>query len=398
MDFLINKIIGEWEDEKGNHYEVEKDDDGFSCSVRTTRPEGKIQHTKGMLKFDSKADCLMWGRSYYLQPDPHDKKKIHWQPLKNVPAYTWIRCGDCPETETESCDDRELPTLEQVIGAWRDDDGAVYTITMDASGDSASASIKRQDGRRFEAKETIKCGEQGLCWADAYMLQPVEGDGSSICWICKKSKRSFWWESIPDKGPFVVTSCTLKSLLAQMVGSWKDEECSLYNVSLDKDGESCTVETQRPDGRTRVSQGLLKYDSKMQCVMWGKSYYLEVQGAGDVVWVHAGRGKSFRWLLEHKSWAQASLEKLVGTWEDQDENLYTVTLDKPPISCSVQTDRLDGASRHFQAMLKADKDSKSIWWGTGYYVDMEPGWPNILDWLPWKESKPKFTWKRCSSC
>lgn len=32
---------------------------------------------------------------------------------------------------------------------------------MDASGDSASASIKRQDGRRFEAKETIKCGEQG---------------------------------------------------------------------------------------------------------------------------------------------------------------------------------------------------------------------------------------------
>lgn len=25
------------------------------------------------------------------------------------------------------------------------------------------------------------------------------------------------------------------------------------------------------------------------------------------VWVHAGRGKSFRWLLEHKSWAQVEL-------------------------------------------------------------------------------------------
>lgn len=46
-----------------------------------------------------------------------------------------------------------------------------------------------------------------------------------------------------------------------------------------------------------------------------------------------------------------------------------MTLDKPPISCSVQTDRLDGASRHFQAMLKADKDSKSIWWGTGQEMD-----------------------------
>lgn len=210
----------------------------------------------------------MWGRSYYLQPDPHDKKKVHWQPLKNVPAYTWIRClsGDptvdkskegfwvgilgwptghgsvqvwglsrnrnrvlwwsratnpgtsllvkpkvvkywrnlctcfplnleCLWLTSNSSVETSLHWVQhlfsqfemnngchlissknsrnfqpwnlaffwsaQVIGAWRDDDGAVYTITMDASGDSASASIKRQDGRRFEAKETIKCGEQG---------------------------------------------------------------------------------------------------------------------------------------------------------------------------------------------------------------------------------------------
>lgn len=127
--------------------------------------------------------------------------------------------------------------------------------------------------------------------------------------------------------------------------------------------------------------GLLKYSTKMESVMWGRSYYLDVQGAGDVVtrprqcgqngfcmirplshgldmptsdlrdigkteiqakhttilylhiffqvwtppsgfvqidvvislshdrktqvWVHTGQGKSFRWLLVHKSWAQA---------------------------------------------------------------------------------------------
>ncbi len=43
--------------------EVEKDDDGFSCSVRTTRPEGKIQQTKGMLKFDSH-----WARVFSFSP------------------------------------------------------------------------------------------------------------------------------------------------------------------------------------------------------------------------------------------------------------------------------------------------------------------------------------------
>lgn len=29
--------------------------------------------------------------------------------------------------------------------------------------------------------------------------------------------------------------------------------------------------------------GLLKYSTKMESVMWGRSYYLDVQGAGDVV-------------------------------------------------------------------------------------------------------------------
>ena len=31
------------------------------------------------------------------------------------------------------------------------------------------------------------------------------------------------------------------------------------------------------------------------------------------VWVHAGRGKSFRWLLEHKSWAQVGVSR--STWD-----------------------------------------------------------------------------------
>ena len=33
------------------------------------------------------------------------------------------------------------------------------------------------------------------------------------------------------------------------------QESSVYNVTMDDSGDSCTVEIQRPDGRTRVSKG-----------------------------------------------------------------------------------------------------------------------------------------------
>eukprot|EP00435_Cladocopium_sp_Y103_P020451 s1830_g5.t1 len=401
----LDDIIGDWQDDKGNQYQVRKDEDGTSCSVRTTRKNGHVVLTRSMLKYDMKSDLLMWGRSYYLQTEAYDRSKVYWKPLKNVPPYTWYRRYEEALVEAPSDwngwvdGDCSVPTLEQVVGSWRDDDGAIYKITMDESGWSCSASIERQDGRRYEARETIKCyADGGLCWADAYFLEPVEGDGSSICWTSIKTGRGFWWESVPDQGAFVVTRSTLQALLAQMVGQWKDEECSVYNVTMDDSGESCTVEIQRPDGRTRVSKGLLKYSTKMESVMWGRSYYLDVQGAGDVVWVHTGQGKSFRWLLVHKSWAQANLEKLVGTWQDQDENLYTVTLDDPAVSCSVQLDRLDGMSRHLQSMLKADSEAKCIWWGAGYSVELAPGWPEVLHWTPSKASKGKQIWQRCSNC
>lgn len=102
----------------------------------------------------------------------------------------------------------------QVIGAWRDDDGAVYTITMDASGDSASASIKRQDGRRFEAKETIKCGEQG--WS---------GDiKTSKRRPCHSPKEGWNLESLKGRGApqwcIVFFPCIFPMVLKDSIGSY----------------------------------------------------------------------------------------------------------------------------------------------------------------------------------
>eukprot|EP00438_Fugacium_kawagutii_P031588 Skav220174 [mRNA] locus=scaffold1271:52611:57047:+ [translate_table: standard] len=162
-------------------FKVRMDEGGSSCSVRTTRKNGRIETTKAMLKYDrlsaqlvcsnqrkwkgwlvglvGNSDRLMWGKSYYLQTDAYDRGKVYWKPLKNVPPYTWYRCGSVEAEEDWKEDWKE--EAPEVVGSWRDDDGAIYKITMDETGWSCSATIERQDGRRYEARQTIKSYADG---------------------------------------------------------------------------------------------------------------------------------------------------------------------------------------------------------------------------------------------
>eukprot|EP00438_Fugacium_kawagutii_P014048 Skav204155 [mRNA] locus=scaffold903:269162:277661:+ [translate_table: standard] len=160
----LEDIEGDWDDTNGNHYEVWIDESGSSCSVRTTRKNGHVKTTRGMLKYDSRSDTLMWGRSYYMEMEENDNSKIHWTPLKAVQAYTWFRSEDeaegSDETWESSGESGNAPILQQVVGNWRDDDGTIYRITMDESGSSCSATIEHEDGRCFESKENIACSKE----------------------------------------------------------------------------------------------------------------------------------------------------------------------------------------------------------------------------------------------
>lgn len=266
-----------------------------------------------MLKYDSRTDTLMWGRSYFLEMEENNNRKIYWTPLKAVTPYTWYRCDDeADEDEAEEDEEDEededeenwdvaesnVPILQQVVGSWRDADGTTYKITLDASGSSCSAMIQAPDGALYEAKEDIICEDQGLWW-NSYYLDHVKSGGSRIRWTCTESGKGFWWKSIPEKAaksapgkPAVLSTSVLKSLL----GEWRDEEDREYLVSLDASGDSCTVEIRRPNGSSFRAEGVLKYSKAKERVMWGRSYYLEVRSAGDIVWTHTGRGKPFRWL------------------------------------------------------------------------------------------------------
>ena len=80
----------------------------------------------------------------------HDRRKYRkhrrfLQTFKTHPSCSWSVCV--------------LPWKNKkkhevlVVGSWRDDDGAIYKITMDEGGWSCSASIERQDGAPTEMTE-----------------------------------------------------------------------------------------------------------------------------------------------------------------------------------------------------------------------------------------------------
>lgn len=458
--YWLEHVLGDWEDAKGNRYEVTLDERSFSGTVRTIRSNGRIQTTRGMLKYNSEDDCLMWGSSYYLQVDDYDPSQVYWKPLKSVRPYTWYRVK-VPEVPRESwkevgwteevkAEDKQVEekqveeehgekvevkgegegqseeegwegwtpefaelvelwgpgpdpgiALEEVVGSWKDDLGMKYFITQDDLS-TCSATIVLKDGRTSLANEIITCRDGSVWWADSYYL--FSSKPGSICWK-SNSGEEFAWDScdVAEKG-HLMSSGNLQALLGQMCGKWSDEDSTSYTVTMDKSCRSCSVYTQRADGKARFSPGRVRYDLERQRVMWGKSYYLEVLGAGDVCWVHVGHGKSFRWLLCQSSgaplkpWAQACLEEVVGQWEDQDDTLHLVTFDEAVRSCGVKTYCRDGKSRYTGNLITADPDFKRVWWGTGYYAELQYSRADELCWTPTKTSRSSFWWRRVNSC
>ena len=430
--YWLEKVVGEWGDPKGSRYKVTMDDSGFSCSVVTIRKTGRIQTGRGMIKYDSKNSCVMWGASYYLEVDENNSANVYWIPLRNVQPYTWHRLEasvrddrllnpssweawkphERPEEAEEGWRETSgVARLEDVVGSWKDDLGSRYIISLDESGKSCSATIVLQDGRTSLASETIKYYAKDVYWGEKYYLLATEN--SSICWKSVKSGEEFRWQSTqsteeaPVEVPYILSESNLQALLKQMVGTWSDEELSTFIVTMDESGHSCSVETQRSDGKTVAFEGVLKYDAEMQCLMWGKKYYLDIKGAGEVEWVHIdNRDKSFRWLLCQsgltevqpiKTWSEARLEELVGQWEDDRATVFTVSLDESRLSCSVKNDLLEGESRPAEA-LTVEEESKRLWWGSAYYADLRDGTKGELLWTPTKSSKLSFKWHRYCWC
>ena len=112
-----------------------------------------------------------------------------------------------------------------------------------------------------------------------------------------------------------------RGVLGEMIcGEFVDENGSKYSVTLDE-GRSCSVRTEKPDGRVRISPGLITMPWK---IMWGSSYVLRTQLNGlvgprpaQLLWQPIeprGRRKDFLWTREPTDEWRCPMERL-GNWD-----------------------------------------------------------------------------------
>ena len=98
----------------------------------------------------------------------------------------------------------------------------------------------------------------------------------------------------------------LRCVLGEMIcGEWVDEKGSKYSVTLDEGRCSCSVHTERPDGKVRISKGLITIPWK---ITWGRDYVLRTQlngrvgpRPGQLLWQaieRGGRRKDFLWTRQ----------------------------------------------------------------------------------------------------
>eukprot|EP00928_Gymnodinium_smaydae_P036973 TRINITY_DN25742_c0_g8_i1.p1 TRINITY_DN25742_c0_g8~~TRINITY_DN25742_c0_g8_i1.p1 ORF type:complete len:1422 (+),score=129.01 TRINITY_DN25742_c0_g8_i1:47-4267(+) len=85
------------------------------------------------------------------------------------------------------------------------------------------------------------------------------------------------------------------------VGCWVDERGDRYEVFLDRKQTTCSVRTTRRDGRTRITEALIRLDaskdSSRRRVLWSGRYELEASRArpDQIRWKDSRGGKDFMW-------------------------------------------------------------------------------------------------------
>jgi len=99
----LENLLGTWADPLGSTYVVTPDGGSTrTCSVKTTRPNGKVRFTKRLIRAvrghkGRGVTRVMWGRGFVLQTKKGCKDKIVWVPLSegvSGKAFHWTRRCD----------------------------------------------------------------------------------------------------------------------------------------------------------------------------------------------------------------------------------------------------------------------------------------------------------------
>ncbi|CAK9055058.1 unnamed protein product, partial [Durusdinium trenchii] len=328
----LDEVTGDWKDCDGIRYFITLDESGDTCSATTVTTNG--QTSLDMAVITEEDGWLYWRNSHYL--DAKDQESLRWRNIETEEEWTWKHfCAGSASLAVKSAKPATwafgFVLLGQTVGRWIDDQKRHYTVTMDERGNSCSVEFERGDGRNSLIPAFLKYNAdlQRVMYGTQYYLQ-VKGAGE-IAWIhlgwgqqirwylCKSSKSTaqplyVHATSVAydlKKAPKVGTTPTKTSPsrveipkkgqrpLKEIVGRWMDHQYSCYTVTLDDSLQSCSVRTQRKDGRVRFTKGMLSYDEATHCIWWGNNYYLMVgpSPVNTLTWtpVNPNRQRAYTW-------------------------------------------------------------------------------------------------------
>ncbi|CAJ1357275.1 unnamed protein product [Effrenium voratum] len=115
-----------------------------------------------------------------------------------------------------------------------------------------------------------------------------------------------WRDAEPDVVDMLGQTLVLgNDALTSLVGIWRDEQGSRYELEIQVPGKSLNVTTFRPDGGVRNTPGLIRIQTgrdNVETVVWGKSFKLQLDSGvvlsapDSILWVaNDGRRRSFSW-------------------------------------------------------------------------------------------------------
>ena len=87
----IRLALGNWVDTFRSTYEVQLEEGGKSCSVKTTRPDGTVRRTRGLIR---RLPCgfLRWGHSHVLDMGRQREGQLRWLSLETASRdFVWKR-------------------------------------------------------------------------------------------------------------------------------------------------------------------------------------------------------------------------------------------------------------------------------------------------------------------
>ena len=100
--FCLESLVGSWHDTQGSTYEVSIE--RSAVTIRTTRPDGKVLFSPGLVRMNSQSGRIVWGRSgptkeYWLTK--LNSRSLKWE-SQHAKSFTWYRVGRSEEGRATS--------------------------------------------------------------------------------------------------------------------------------------------------------------------------------------------------------------------------------------------------------------------------------------------------------